>query len=87
MSGNLDKFLENVSDIDVSQNEIMYTHQFNRNFIKLLQNDIKLDYVAQKILGSFKIKQWVPGTIYTYGDLIWYGGPNNDSLYLLRCSE
>ena len=87
MNGNLDKFLENVSGIDVSQNEIMYTYQFNRNFLKLLRNDIKLDQVAQQVLGSFKIKQWVSGTVYAYGDLVWYDGPNGDSLYLLRCSE
>ena len=87
MSSSLNKFLENVSDIDVSPNEIMYTHQFNRNFVKLLENDIYLDKMANSILGSFNIKQWIGGNRYAYGDLVWYSGPNNDSLYLLRSIE
>ena len=71
----------------MSPNEIMYTHQINRNLVKLLQNDLLLDKVAREVLGSFNIKQWVEGTPYAYGDLIWYEGENNDSLYLLRSIE
>jgi hypothetical protein len=43
--------------------------------------------MANQILGSFKIKQWVSNMIYSYGDLVWYCGPNDDSLYLLRSIE
>jgi hypothetical protein len=43
--------------------------------------------VAREVLGSFNIKQWVDGTAYAYGDLVWYDGENNDSLYLLRSIE
>ena len=87
MSNGLDIFLKTVSGVDVSQNEIMYTHQFNRNLLKLLENDRQLDSMAQSILGSLSIKQWIQGTPYQYGDLVWYRGVSGDELHLLRSTE
>jgi hypothetical protein len=87
----LNYVIQNVENVNVSQNEIVSKHSLNRNFEKLLQNDKELVQLAMNIISSATtIKSYVKGLEYNRGNYVWFTPPKNDStyslnLYLLEC--
>ena len=59
--------------IDISPNELIFKTQFNRNYLKLRDNDIRLFNQTLLTEGTFKkITFWNETTIYNANDLVWF---------------
>lgn len=63
--------LQNIDNIDVASNEIFNRFTLNRQFKKLLENDLRLEELKFSIADG-KIRPFVKGTLYKKNDLIWY---------------
>ena len=62
-----------VDNIDIAPNELIFKTQFNRNFLKLRDNDIRLFNQTLVTEGTFKkVAFWNDTTIYNVNDLVWY---------------
>lgn len=65
-----DKF---VNAIDIAPNEIITNYQYNRNYLKLRDNDIRLFNQSLITEGTFKkITFWNESTMYSANDLVWF---------------
>ena len=71
------------TDVSIAQNEPMINQVFNRNAKKLLDNDLALKQLYDKIFNQTGIKEYSSNAVYNNGDFIWY--TYNDKLYLLKC--
>jgi hypothetical protein len=70
--------------VSVSGNEILYTHQINRNIRKLLENDKKLNELFEKVNGSVAIHEYIEYYSYGIDDLIWFYDETTGKLKILR---
>lgn len=77
--------LPNTDNVDVSNHEILYTHQINRNINKLIENDKKLNELFKKAYGSVIINEYIEFKAYQIDDLIWFYDENLEKLKILRC--
>lgn len=63
----------NITNINVSINELINRHTLNRNFEKLLDNDKKLaKLIDDMVQSATTIKEYYPGIAYTKGIYVWY---------------
>lgn len=84
-----DFILDNTMHIANSSNELLNRHTINRNFKKLLENDLKLNMLYDAVIqNKVNIQEYTVGKTYNKGQLVWYACKNmyNDewSLYLLE---
>lgn len=77
--------LPNTDNVTVTGNEILYTHQINRNIRKLLENDEKLNELFEKVNGSVTIREYIEYYSYSIDDLIWFYDDTINRLKILRC--
>ena len=62
-----------VDNVDIASNELIFRTQFNRNFLKLRDNDVRLFNQSIVTEGTFKkIGFWNDTTIYSANDLVWF---------------
>lgn len=86
----MDYVLDSEFELRNSSNELLNRYTINRHFSQLLANDLRLNelYENAATYGS-GIRQFVEGTPYNKGDLIWIvmdrqNKPSEKSLYLLQ---
>lgn len=76
------------SYIDVSPNEYVTKFSINRNFIKLIENDIDIAKQISSGGSSDTVQSFVSGKTYSKGAYVFYKtSPESQSLYLLECQK
>lgn len=75
--------VKNIENVNNSSNEVITRHTINRNFEKLLKNDIALSELANSTdSNKIGIKGWQEGMSYNLGDIVWFTEENR--IFLLR---
>lgn len=75
--------VKNIENVNNSSNEVITRHTINRNFEKLLKNDIALSELANSTdSNKVGIKGWQEGMSYNLGDIVWFTEENR--IFLLR---
>lgn len=85
MSSVSKSIVKNTDNVTVSGNEILYTHQINRNIRKLIENDEKLNELFEEVNGSITIHEYIENYSYEIDDLIWFFDETLEKLKILRC--
>lgn len=76
------------SYIDVSPNEYVTKFSINRNFIKLIENDIDTASQISSSGSSDIVQSFASGKTYSRGTYVFYKvSPESQSLYLLECQK
>ena len=75
--------LQLYTSVEVSPNELMLNHVFNRSAKKLLENDLALHELYKVVFNQLNIVDYASGMTYSPGDLVWLS--YKDELYLLKC--
>lgn len=89
----MDYVLDKNFEIRNSSNEVLNRYTVNRHFSKLLENDKRLNDLYETVVNAGSgIRQFVEGTAYKKGELIWIvldipNKKNQKSLYLLQSLE
>ena len=73
-----------IGDVAVGHNELITRFSLNRNYRKLVENDISLLTLYNRITGGVDIDEWNPNVKYPVGTLVWYTSSPDCELYLLR---
>lgn len=77
--------IKNTDNVTVSGNEILYTHQINRNIRKLIENDERLNELFERVNGSVTVREYIENYSYEVDDLIWFFDETIEKLKILRC--
>jgi hypothetical protein len=77
--------IKNTDNVSVAGNEMLYTHQINRNIKKLVENDEKLNELFKKVNGSVTIREYIENYSYGTEDLVWFFDETISELKILRC--
>lgn len=73
--------------IDVSPNEYVTKYSFNRNFQKLVENDINLSTEVQKHINYSTVNSYIDGKTYYKGECIFYKTSSKSmNIYALSCA-
>ena len=68
----MDYVLDKNFEIRNSSNEVLNRYTVNRHFSKLLENDKRLNDLYETVVNAGSgIRQFVEGTAYKKGELIW----------------
>lgn len=70
--------------VNVAQNEPLINPVMNRSITELWQNNTMLFELNKLIFSKLNITEYVNGTTYNIGDLIWYKNDNGKT-FLLKC--
>lgn len=80
--------IENVHGNDVTGNEPMTRASFNRNFRRLLENDLAIDKHQQDFSNVARIRAFVEGQSYSKNETVWFREYNDTTgdidLYILK---
>lgn len=81
--------IEIISDhVNVSPSEYVTKFSINRNFIKLVDNDILIENYISQLAYDRKIQSFINNKTYNSGEYVFYKvNPQSESLYLLSCAE
>ena len=71
-----------VGDVCVGYNEYVSRFSLNRNYRKLIANDLDLLTLYNRVSGGEDIEEWSPNVAYEPGKLVWF--TEGAELYLLR---
>ena len=73
--------------VAVGTNEVLSRYSLNRNFEKLLSNDLYIQELQAATLSTLNIKDYQPQNTYDYGDIVWYTPDSSDPTrkLLLKC--
>ena len=71
------------SNVDIAQNEYVTKYSFNRNFEKLISNDMILDEMSQ---NNLNIETYNKYKTYSKNDLVFYKIKKTDPQLYVLCS-
>lgn len=82
------QIIRNVRNVAVAANEVITRFSVNRNFKKLLDNDLALVEFYKQVFDKLDIGEFVDpavsGVPYEYDQIVWFQDKKKD-LWLLRC--
>ena len=65
--------IKHVDDVSVSSNELNLSHVMNRNFLKLLENDMAIGSLTENVRnGLYRIMPYIEGHTYSKNDIVFF---------------